>query len=84
MLQHDSAHLLSKAEWEAEIGMIVVQGQTRQKSFEDPIAMEKSWACWCTPVITVRAGSVKSEDRCPGWPGKKQDLIFKITSAKKS
>jgi cytochrome c-type biogenesis protein CcmH/NrfF len=47
------------ATWEAEIGRIMVPGQLGQKSLEDPISTEKSWAWWCTPVILVTVGSIK-------------------------
>jgi hypothetical protein len=47
------------ATWEAEIGRIMVPGQLGQKSFRDTILTEKSWVCWCMPVIPTIMGSIK-------------------------
>jgi hypothetical protein len=35
------------------------QNKTKQKSSQDPIAMEKSWLWWYVPVIPVVEGSIK-------------------------
>jgi hypothetical protein len=48
--------------WEAEIWRTVVPGQPGQKSLQDPILTEKSWAWSHAPVIPVM------EDGGPGPP----------------
>jgi hypothetical protein len=37
-------HLSFQLQWEAEMGRIMVPGQSRQESLQDPISMEKSQA----------------------------------------
>jgi hypothetical protein len=44
------AHTYNPTTWEAEIGRIVVQGQTRQKVNEIP-SEPTNQVWWCTPVI---------------------------------
>jgi hypothetical protein len=37
------AHARNPATWEAEIVMIMVQGQSRQKSYQDSISTKELW-----------------------------------------
>jgi hypothetical protein len=54
--------------WETEIGRIKAPGQTRQKSLQDPISMEKVGmaACSCHP-----SKKYKIKDHGPGLPRQK-------------
>jgi hypothetical protein len=63
---------------------IVLPGQSGQKSLQDSIPMESSWAWWGAPVIPAMVRSVKSEDGSPGWSGQKQDPISKIARDKRA
>jgi hypothetical protein len=54
---HSGVNLSSQTTGEADIGRTEVLDQPRQKSSQDPIATEKSWAQWHVPVIP--AGSRK-------------------------
>jgi hypothetical protein len=49
----------------------MVPGQLGQKSLEDPISTEKSWAWWYIPVIPAM------EDLGSGWPGQKAGPYLK-------
>jgi hypothetical protein len=71
------------ATWEAEIWRIHVSGQPRLTTLETPISMGKSQVQRHTPVIPVRAGSVKQEDRDLGGSGEKaRPSVHNIQSKK--
>jgi hypothetical protein len=58
------------------LSSIVVQGQPRQKNLGDPIPMEKSWAWWYIPIISVTVGNLEGPQSRPAV-GKKRDPIQK-------
>jgi hypothetical protein len=64
----------SQGTWKAEIGRIIVPGQTGQRSLQDPISMEKNWVSCHSPVIPVMAGSRNRRIMVQVSLGKKQDL----------
>jgi hypothetical protein len=61
--------------WEADIGRIMVQGEPRVKSSQDPISTN-CWAWWCAPVIPAMAGSVNRRIVDWGSWGKKARPYF--------
>jgi hypothetical protein len=68
---------------EAEIGRTVVLGQPRQKSLQDSISMEKSWAWWHMSATPATAGSIKWEDHDQGWPRQNMRPYLQNNQSKK-
>jgi hypothetical protein len=58
---------------EAEIRRIVLQGQPWQKSYEDPLAQQRSWVQWQVAIIPATIGR---RIWVPDGPGTKNKTLY--------
>jgi hypothetical protein len=72
-----TCNLFGKLIWEG----LRFQDSSNKKSLRDPISREKSWAWQCTPVIPVKAESIKYQG--PSWLGQKAAPYLQNNQSKK-